>query len=76
MLVRVVAELQCPPGVVVSHAHEIGSQWKMMTNREMMFMTMNIAEVTQSEMTKLFLLLAIRISINEILSLMGTIAMQ
>lgn len=60
----------------MSHAHEIGLQWKMMTNREMTFMMMNMAEVTQSDVTKLFLLLAMRISINEILSLIGTIAMQ
>jgi hypothetical protein len=76
MLVSTVAELHFPPGVVVSHAHEMGLQWKMMTKREMMFMMMNMPEVTHSAMMKLFLLLAIRISINEILSLIGTIAMQ
>lgn len=51
-------------------------QWKIITKREMMFMTMNMPEVTHSAMMKLFLLLAIRISIKEILSLIGTIAMQ
>jgi len=76
MLVSTVAELQCPPGVVVSHAQEIGLQWKIITKREMMFMTMNMPEVTHSAIMKLFLLLAIRISIKEILSLIGTIAMQ
>jgi hypothetical protein len=76
MLVSTVAELHFPPGVVVSHAHEMGLQWKMMTKREMMFIMMNMPDVTQSAMMKLFLLLAIRISINEILSLIGTIAMQ
>lgn len=76
MLVSTVAELHFPPGVVVSHAHEMGLQWNIITKSDMMFMMINMPAVTQSAVIKLFLLLAIRISINEILSLMGTIAIQ
>ena len=76
MSASVCAGLHFPPGVEVSHAYDTGAHWKMMYSMAIRFMIMNIPETTYKLYVYFLLPAAIRVNIQEMLSLMGMMAAQ